>query len=99
MGPLSGCPESRVLSQDPMWRRTMNLQNKVVVITGGASGLGQATARFLVQEKGARVALLDMNEAAGKETVDELGAVRSEAHTSELQSLMRNSYAVFCLTK
>src|SRR3546814_8831515 len=24
---------------------------------------------------------------------------RSEAHTSELQSLMRNSYAVFCFTK
>src|SRR3546814_9181958 len=24
---------------------------------------------------------------------------RSEAHTSELQSLMRNSYAVFCLNK
>src|SRR3546814_10133469 len=27
------------------------------------------------------------------------GAARSEEHTSELQSLMRNSYAVFCLTK
>src|SRR3546814_5704387 len=26
-------------------------------------------------------------------------AVRSEAHTSELQSLMRNSYAVLCLKK
>src|SRR3546814_4428066 len=26
-----------------------------------------------------------------------LGRARSEAHTSELQSLMRNSYAVFCL--
>src|SRR3546814_5189077 len=26
------------------------------------------------------------------------GSVRSEEHTSELQSLMRNSYAVFCLT-
>src|SRR3546814_4234025 len=26
-------------------------------------------------------------------------ADRSEEHTSELQSLMRNSYAVFCLTK
>src|SRR3546814_4347449 len=24
---------------------------------------------------------------------------RSEEHTSELQSLMRNSYAVFCMTK
>ncbi|HBO3145818.1 MULTISPECIES: SDR family NAD(P)-dependent oxidoreductase [Pseudomonadaceae] len=55
----------------------MNLQNKVVVITGGASGLGQATARFLVQEKGAKVALLDMNEAAGKETVDELGGANA----------------------
>src|SRR3546814_6033215 len=29
---------------------------------------------------------------------EELGARRSEEHTSELQSLMRNSYAVFCLT-
>src|SRR3546814_10819075 len=27
------------------------------------------------------------------------GAVRSEEHTSELQSLMRISYAVFCLKK
>src|SRR3546814_10372836 len=27
------------------------------------------------------------------------GLVRSEEHTSELQSLMRISYAVFCLTK
>src|SRR3546814_8294214 len=26
-------------------------------------------------------------------------AIRSEEHTSELQSLMRNSYAVFCLQK
>src|SRR3546814_5184305 len=29
----------------------------------------------------------------------EMGAVRSEEHTSELQSLMRISYAVFCLKK
>src|SRR3546814_5401521 len=28
-----------------------------------------------------------------------IDAARSEEHTSELQSLMRNSYAVFCLTK
>src|SRR3546814_9876286 len=26
-------------------------------------------------------------------------AIRSEEHTSEIQSLMRNSYAVFCLKK
>src|SRR3546814_11485810 len=29
----------------------------------------------------------------------ERGSARSEEHTSELQSLMRNSYAVFCLKK
>src|SRR3546814_5042189 len=29
----------------------------------------------------------------------EHSALRSEEHTSELQSLMRNSYAVFCLKK
>src|SRR3546814_2280567 len=29
----------------------------------------------------------------------EIGGWRSEEHTSELQSLMRSSYAVFCLTK
>src|SRR3546814_2436540 len=31
--------------------------------------------------------------------VVDLGGGRSEEHTSELQSLMRNSYAVFCLQK
>src|SRR3546814_5908637 len=31
--------------------------------------------------------------------LDSLDGSRSEEHTSELQSLMRISYAVFCLTK
>src|SRR3546814_3248694 len=35
----------------------------------------------------------------GAETDLDLGHYRSEEHTSELQSLMRNSYAVFCLKK
>src|SRR3546814_10037271 len=39
--------------------------------------------------------------AAIEALVDETGAreLRSEEHTSELQSLMRISYAVFCLKK
>src|SRR3546814_5000685 len=36
----------------------------------------------------------DPGEAAGH-----VGTVSSEEHTSELQSLMRTSYAVFCLKK
>src|SRR3546814_3706398 len=33
------------------------------------------------------------------EAVEKILAERSEEHTSELQSLMRRSYAVFCLKK
>src|SRR3546814_8166366 len=36
---------------------------------------------------------------ASASSVSENGLVRSEEHTSELQSLMRISYAVFCLKK
>src|SRR3546814_2297705 len=36
---------------------------------------------------------------SGEQLALEIGPQRSEEHTSELQSLMRSSYAVFCLTK
>src|SRR3546814_2854802 len=51
------------------------------------------------EEQEARVALEGVGERAESGTGDEAaGAVeRSEEHTSELQSLMRISYAVFCL--
>src|SRR3546814_16637243 len=38
-------------------------------------------------------------EAAQAIGMTQLATLRSEEHTSELQSLMRNSYAVFCLKK
>ena len=42
------------------------------VVTGGASGLGAATARALAG-KGVRVALLDLNADAGEKLAKELG--------------------------
>jgi 3-hydroxyacyl-CoA dehydrogenase/3-hydroxy-2-methylbutyryl-CoA dehydrogenase len=51
----------------------MELQNKVVVITGGASGLGRATAEYFVG-KGANVSIFDLSEEAGNAAVAELGA-------------------------
>src|SRR3546814_9799973 len=44
---------------------------------------------------------LDVQELASNQatTVALQAGERSEEHTSELQSLMRNSYAVFCLKK
>src|SRR3546814_2562827 len=38
-------------------------------------------------------------EVGGWEVIKQYVAMRSEEHTSELQSLMRISYAVFCLKK
>src|SRR3546814_6861969 len=48
---------------------------------------------------GASIRQIDLDAPAGQLVRDEPRAERSEEHTSELQSLMRNSYAVFCLKK
>src|SRR3546814_1753841 len=57
-----------------------------------------ATARWWREERGERV-FLDYNRMARDQTIASAYSVRSEEHTSELQSLMRISYAVFCLKK
>src|SRR3546814_6355275 len=51
------------------------------------TGLGLAIVKKIVEEHFGEIAFED---ATG-------GGTRSEEHTSELQSLMRTSYAVFCL--
>ena len=50
----------------------MHIEDKVALITGGASGLGKATAQKLI-DAGGRVALVDLNEQLAKATADELG--------------------------
>ncbi|MEM6606799.1 MAG: SDR family NAD(P)-dependent oxidoreductase, partial [Pseudomonadota bacterium] len=50
----------------------MDIAGKVAVVTGGASGLGEATVR-LYHSLGARVAVFDMNEARGQALKAELG--------------------------
>ncbi|WP_054033592.1 SDR family NAD(P)-dependent oxidoreductase [Desulfatitalea tepidiphila] len=50
----------------------MMLANKVVVVTGGASGLGEACARMFV-ENGSKAALLDLSEDNGNRLANELG--------------------------
>lgn len=51
----------------------MDLKQAVALVTGGASGLGGATARRFAQA-GAKVLLLDLNEEKGSALADELGA-------------------------
>ena len=50
----------------------MRMKEKVVLVTGGAAGIGKATAlRFT--EEGAKVVICDVNDEAGQETVKLLG--------------------------
>ena len=54
----------------------MNIEGKVAVITGGASGLGRATAEMIIAN-GGKVAILDLNEDLAKATASELGDARA----------------------
>ena len=50
----------------------MEIEGNVAIVTGGASGLGEATARHL-HAKGATVVIFDRDEARGATIVAELG--------------------------
>ena len=51
----------------------MRVQDKIVVVTGGASGIGRAMARRFAAEGAAHVAVADMNEDGAREVAQEIG--------------------------
>ena len=56
----------------------MYLKDKVVIITGAASGIGRATAILFAQE-GAKVVVIDINDASGLETVRKIKRGKKQA--------------------
>ncbi|MDA1216970.1 MAG: SDR family NAD(P)-dependent oxidoreductase, partial [Chloroflexi bacterium] len=56
----------------------MRLAGKVALVTGAGSGIGRATALLFARE-GAKVLVVDVNTAAGKETVEQIAAAGGRA--------------------
>jgi NAD(P)-dependent dehydrogenase (short-subunit alcohol dehydrogenase family) len=56
----------------------MRLADKVAIITGGASGIGQATALLFAKE-GAKIVVADVNETGSHETVDQIRSAGGKA--------------------
>ncbi|MFF2445670.1 SDR family NAD(P)-dependent oxidoreductase [Neobacillus sp. NPDC058068] len=73
----------------------MKIENRVFIITGGASGLGESCSRLFV-EKGAKIGILDMNEDRGENLARELGesAVFCKTDVSDESSVREAMEAV-----
>jgi NAD(P)-dependent dehydrogenase (short-subunit alcohol dehydrogenase family) len=72
------------------------LDGKRALVTGGASGIGLATVRRFIDE-GATVVIVDLNEVAGKQVADEVGAefVRADvADGSSVSEAFRQAHQI-----
>ncbi|MEE9572890.1 MAG: 3-oxoacyl-ACP reductase FabG [Candidatus Neomarinimicrobiota bacterium] len=68
------------------------LKDKVAIITGGANGIGKATA-FLFSEHGAKITIVDINQEAGDQVVAEItgkGGIASFEKTNISNSIEVN---------
>lgn len=77
---------------------SMRLKGKVAIVTGGGSGIGEATALTFAKE-GARITVADVADSAGNNTVERIRASGGEAiyvhadvaSASEIQSVVRET--------
>ena len=64
----------------------MNLNGTSAIVSGGASGLGEATSRALAAA-GATVVIADLNEAGGKRIADEINGLFARTDVSDETSV------------
>ena len=64
----------------------MNIQGQAAIVTGGASGLGEATARELAR-LGAKVAVLDVNLELAQKVASDISGVACQCDITNTESL------------
>ena len=64
----------------------MELKDKIAVITGGASGMGAASAKWLAA-RGMRIAILDRDQVAGEKLAQEISGVSLSANVTDTESV------------
>jgi len=69
------------------------LENKVAIITGGAAGIGAATAVKFAQE-GAKVVIWDVDEVKGGALAEELNALFAKVNTADYAQVEAAAKAV-----
>ncbi len=65
----------------------MNIQGQVALVTGGASGLGEATARELAR-LGAKVTVLDVNAELAAKVASEIGGIACACDITNTDSVV-----------
>ncbi|MEM7209630.1 MAG: SDR family NAD(P)-dependent oxidoreductase [Pseudomonadota bacterium] len=73
----------------------MNIKGQAALVTGGASGMGADVGRMLI-EAGARVTLLDMNQAGLRESADAIGCNFQVCDVSDAASAERAIESAAC---
>jgi NAD(P)-dependent dehydrogenase (short-subunit alcohol dehydrogenase family) len=64
----------------------MNIQGQAALVTGGASGLGEAVARALAAQ-GARVAVLDVNAERAQQVAADIGGIACHCDITQTESV------------
>lgn len=64
----------------------MQIENQIAVITGGASGMGAATAQYLAS-KGAKIAILDRDQAAADQQAKTVGGIAIACDVSSAENI------------
>ncbi|KAL6738591.1 hypothetical protein Aduo_012125 [Ancylostoma duodenale] len=63
-----------------LFQRRKKIENQVVVITGGAMGIGKAVSKMLAIQEKAKLCILDVNEKEGLKTCEEITQEGGVAH-------------------